>query len=80
MATAEQIDKFSRFAKQLSDEEGAELPLEVIFDRWHAEVYRDVDLLAIQASDRDYQNGERGRPVADFLQEFDASRTVDKSK
>ena len=80
MATTEQIDKFSRFAKQLSDSEGAELPLEVIFDRWHAEVYQDDDLLAIQASDKDFQNGERGRPVADFFQEFDATRAADESK
>ena len=80
MASIEQIEQFSRFAKQLSEEEGMEIPLDAIFDRWHAEAYKDADLLAIQASDRDYQNGERGRPVEEFLQEFDASRAADKSK
>ena len=80
MATAKQIEKFSRFAKQLSDQEGLELPLDVIFERWHAEVHKDDDLLAIRASDRDYNNGERGRPVAEFLQEFDETRDVDKNE
>ena len=71
MATSEQIEKFSRFAKRISDEEGVEIPLTAIFDRWHAEVYQDEDLLAIQASHRDYERGERGQPAEKFLQEFD---------
>jgi len=79
MATSEQIEKFSRFAIEISEEEGTELPLDVIFDRWHAAAYKDEDLLAIQASDRDYQNGNRGRPVTEFLQDFDVSRRTDKS-
>ncbi len=80
MATTEQIEQFSRFAKQLSEEEGTELPLAAIFDRWHAEATKDQDLLAIQASAKDFDNGERGRPVEEFLQEFDAARRADKSK
>lgn len=80
MATIQQIENFSRFAMQLSDEEGSEIPLDVIFQRWHAEVHKDDDLLALQASDRDYSNGERGRPVAEFLKEFDETRNVDKSR
>jgi len=65
MATSEQIDLFSSFAKQLSEQEGTELPLDAIFDRWHLEANKDQDLLAIQASDNDYNRGERGRPVAE---------------
>lgn len=80
MATTEQIENFSRFATQLSQVEGVDLPLHVIFDRWHAEKHKENDLLAIQASDRDYQNGERGRSVGEFLQDFDATRAANRRK
>ena len=57
MATSEQIDAFIRFAKQISEQEGADLPLDAIFDRWHEEAYREEDLHAIQASAHDYEHG-----------------------
>jgi len=78
MASSEQIEQFNLFAKQLSVGEGLGIPLDVIFDRWHTESHEDQDILAIQASDRDYERGERGRPVAE--QDFDAMRSgVEKS-
>ncbi len=80
MATIDQIEDFSRFAKQLSEKEGKELPLDVIFDRWHEEAFRDEDLLMIQASVRDYENGERGQPAEEVLAEFRAERTAGKNK
>jgi len=80
MATFEQIEAFSHFAKQLSEKEGLELPLEVIFDRWHEEAFRDEDLLRIQASVGDFENGERGRPVEEFLAEFESKRSAGKSE
>ena len=80
MTTTEQIEDFIRFAKRISNEEGAEVPLVVIFDRWHTELYKDQDLLSIQASHRDFEQGERGRPIAEFLQEFDAQHSTENSK
>jgi len=80
MTTIEQIDEFTRFAKQLVEKEGTELPLDAIFDRWHEEAFRDEDLLRIQASVNDYDSGERGRPVEEFLADFDSQRRADTSK
>ena len=80
MATSEQIDLFSSFAKQLSEKEGAELPLAAIFDRWLLENNKEQDLQAIQAADEDYNRGERGRPVAEFLQEFNAASKANQSQ
>ncbi len=80
MATIDQIEEFSRFAKQLSEKEGKELPLDVIFDRWHEEAFQDEDLLRIQASVRDYENGERGQPAEEVLTEFRAERAAGKNK
>ena len=80
MATTDQIDEFSRFAKQLSEQEGKEIPLDIIFDRWHEEAFRDKDLLRIQASVRDYENGERGQPAEEVLAEFRNERAAGKNK
>jgi len=80
MATIEQIDQFTRFAKQLVEKEGAELPLDAIFDRWHEETFRDEDLLRIQASVNDYDQGERGQPAKEVLAEFRADRVAGKNK
>jgi len=80
MATSEQIDAFSRFAKLLSEQQGDELPLDAIFDRWHEEAHRDEDLLRIQASMRDYERGERGQPAEEVLAEFRAEREVGGKK
>jgi len=79
MASIKQIDEFTRFAKQLVEKESIELPLDAIFDRWHEEAFRDEDLLRIQVSVNDYENGNRGRPVEEFLEEFDAQQSADNS-
>ncbi len=78
MTTLEQIEQFSLFAKQLVEKEGAEVPLEVIFDRWHEEALQDVDLIRIQAAVQDYENGERGQPADVVLAEFRAERAADQ--
>ena len=80
MTTIEQIDEFTRFAKQLVEKEGNELPLDAIFDRWHEEAFRDEDVLRIQASVNDYDNGERGQVAEDVLAEFRAERAAGKNK
>jgi len=72
MATIEQIDEFSRFAKHLVEQESAERPLEAIFDRWHEEAFRDEDLLRVQASVEDYDKVERGQTAEEVLAEFRA--------
>ncbi|QDS97293.1 hypothetical protein HG15A2_05540 [Adhaeretor mobilis] len=76
----QQLDEFSRFAKQLVEREGEQLPLDAIFDRWHQEAFRDDDLARIQASAEDYGQGERGVPLDTFLAEFDARRISEQNQ
>jgi len=78
MTTIEQLNDFSRFAKQVVEQEGKDLPLDVIFDRWHRVAFAEEDLQRIQASASDYEAGERGRPVDDVLSELKAKRAPDK--
>jgi len=80
MGTIEQLEDFTRFTKLTLEKEGRELPLDAIFDRWHEEAFRDEDLARIQASVNDYDNGERGRPLNEFLAEFDAKQAAEDSK
>ncbi len=80
MTTLEQIEQFSLFAKQLVEKEGAELPLDVIFDRWHEEAFQVEDLLRIQAAVQDYENGNRGQPADVVLAEFRSERAAGKQK
>ena len=72
MTTIEQLNDFSRFAKQVVEQEGKELPLDIIFDRWHRQAFAEEDLQRIRASASDYESGERGRPVEEVLSEFKA--------
>lgn len=80
MTTLEQLDDFARFAKAVVEKEGAELPLEVVFQRWNQGAWSEEDLVRIQASVRDYQNGERGEPLEDFLARFDEGRAQGERK
>jgi len=79
MGTIEQIEEFTRFAKLLVEKEGAGIPLEAIFDRWHEEAFRDEDLLRIQASVDDFNNGERGELAEEILANFRKERTTGKN-
>ncbi len=81
MTTNEQIDQFAAFAKQLcQSDDGAALSLDEIYDRWRQEALGEEDLLAIQASLRDYEQGERGQPAAEVFAEIRAKRSADQSK
>lgn len=71
MTTTQQLFEFSRFTQQLVAEEGESLSLAAIFDRWHQQAYQDEDLTRIRASVNDFENGERGRPLENFLCEFE---------
>ena len=80
MTTIEQLNDCSRYARLIVEQEGKELPLDVIFDRWHCDTLATQDLARIQASVADYENGEQGRPIADFLAEFKAKQVPDKDQ
>lgn len=75
MATIEQIQDFSRFVAQLPAAEREGLSMDVLYDHWRAEAYRQVDVEAIRESLADYEAGQRGTPAREFLADARASRT-----
>ena len=71
MATSEQeINSFSAFAISRIKNGDAELSLAELFDEWTIQNPPSEDALAIQASICDMENGDTGRPFAEFAEEF----------
>ena len=75
MTATQQVDAFNEFARALIAQEGEQLSLEEIHQRWWDQQHRDEDLAAIQAAVSSYESGERGRPVDEFLAERRAARS-----
>ena len=68
MTTLEhEINDFTQFARGHSSEN---VTLDELYDRWRDQINRDVDSLAIEASLRDMDAGETGRPFDEFADEF----------
>jgi len=73
MTTIDQIEDFATFARsQLVA--GQELSIDDLYHQWRQQIFKDTDALAVQASLRDFQNGERGQLLDEFLAEFDNNR------
>jgi len=71
MATSEaEIDSFAQFAKQQLARGAAGLSLEELFDPWRIRHPPAEDAGAIEASVRDMEAGEAGRPFDEFADEF----------
>lgn len=70
MRTSELIENFAQFAREQVNLRGEGLPLDDLFDEWRILFPPSEDWLAIQASLRDMENGETGRPFEDFAAEF----------
>lgn len=71
MATSDQeIERFSAFAKAKLRDCGSRASLDEIFDEWRTLNPPLEDALAIQASVRDMEKGEAGRPFERFAAEF----------
>lgn len=66
----DQIDSFQQFARD-QVAAGREPPsLDELYDDWRESHPRDDDVLAVQASLRDMEQGETGQPFEEFDQEF----------
>lgn len=79
MATITEIQDLNQFMLSLPPGEREGLCIDAIYERWREQTLRSEDLAAIQASLQDYDNGERGRPLGDFLAEFDGERNANGS-
>ena len=74
ITTVQLLDQFRQFALQRLSNEGKELSLDELYDEWRTQnpTNEEVeqDTRAVAASLRDFDRGERGRPVGQFLAEF----------
>ncbi len=69
----EQIDDFSSFAKkQLGSDDS--MTIDELYSQWRAQAFKDVDAMAVAASVRDLEAGERGQELGEFFAEFDKRR------
>lgn len=79
-ATEELIESFRSFALQRLERGDAELSIDELYDCWRRENTDQEqvreDLLAVQASLRDMERGERGRPFDEFASEFRTRRHI----
>lgn len=65
----QEIDDFTSFVKtHLSA--GAATSLDELYDRWREDHPAAEDALAVQASLRDMERGETGRPFEEFAADF----------
>lgn len=71
MTTLEEIDDLHRFASELPEEALLKFSLEQIFNIWKHKL-DIVEVLAIQEALDSYDQGNRGRPMEEFLAEFHA--------
>ena len=65
----EEIEDFTSFAKEHLSE-GNVSSLDELYDRWRELHPATEDELAVQASLRDMEEGETGRPFAEFAADF----------
>jgi hypothetical protein len=71
MATSEhEIESFSEFAKSQLKDSRSDASIDELFEEWRTLNPPSEDALAIQASIRDMENGETGRPFEEFAAEF----------
>ena len=73
MNTLDQINDFSAFAKSRLGN-GEQVDIDRLYDEWRTQAFADVDALAMRASVRDLENGERGEPLDKFLADFEQQR------
>ena len=78
MTTSEQIADFTAFAKTISQQEGEDISLDVIYDRWWQHRHREEDLQAIQDAHAEYESGERGEDARTELAKFRSERSARK--
>lgn len=60
---------FTQFARDQASGSDRPLSIDELFDQWRTANPPDDDLLAIQASLRDVDAGERGKSIAEHLDE-----------
>ena len=79
MSTLDQINDFSAFAKSRLGS-GEQVDIDQLYDEWRSKAFADIDALAIKASVRDLEKGERGEPLDEFLANFEQEQKQDRGE
>ncbi|TWU62619.1 hypothetical protein V7x_43540 [Crateriforma conspicua] len=69
----EQIEDFSSFAKSRLGSDDS-VSIDELYSQWRSQAFKDVDQMAVAASVRDLEAGERGQELGEFLADFDKER------
>ena len=80
LSVKEQLESFTTFAQKMIESTDDELSMDELYDQWRLNHGSAVDTLAIQASLRDMENGERGRPFSEFAQEFVVQKNIQETE
>jgi len=78
MAISEQIKELTAFALTVSQQEGEDISLDVVYERWWQARHQDKDLQAIQEAHAQYESGERGELAREELNNFRDERSTGK--
>ncbi len=80
--TLEQLNQFREYAEQRLTAGSAELDMVELAAEWQFEHesqdHLKEDTLAFKAALRDMDAGETGRPMAEFLKEFEERNQIDR--
>ncbi len=68
--TVKEIEDFTRFARARIEASEEPLSIDDLFDQWREDCPSAEDALAIRASIRDTEQGESGRSLDQFADEF----------
>lgn len=70
MNTLDLLNDFSAYAKSRLSA-GDQVDIDQLYEEWRRNAFGDIDALAVRASVRDLEDGERGEPLDEFLSDFD---------
>jgi hypothetical protein len=72
--TAEELDRFTEFARQRLGNGGSGLSLDELFDLWRSENRSDElyaeNVAAVNAAIEDFRNGDRGTPAGEHSEQL----------
>ncbi len=80
MAITEQLAQFNAFATKLAEQEGDDLTIEQVYDRWWENQHRDGEAAAIHEAHEAYETGDRGEPAEQVIAEFRTERATSSNK
>ena len=73
MSTLDSLHEFSAFASERLAE-SSDPTIDELYEEWRSKKFEEIDAVAVMASVRDLESGERGQPLDKFLADFDREK------